>query len=292
MNLSEGSLKSRVPSRSSPVQKLQGHRRRHQTAGVLTLTKMPIGSQAKSRPSAAAPPTASSTAFVANRPKLTNEALVVVPDRSDNEALPSYEESENQENIPKTLLPPSSDHDLEYFDAVASGRPCKTPPYSTRLVLHFYRNTQTHIFPVEERVALGSLLKSPFYVLKASPSLSSADEYNKLTITRWQPSTGVRHHAAISEILPRLKLLAKGTMTISKIFLAENPDEYELWWDSERSTYTIWKNKMPELDVDCEGWVSLDDKPQKGMLVVGFLDTYFGRDQLTIETGQEHLSQR
>ncbi|KIW65817.1 hypothetical protein PV04_08039 [Phialophora macrospora] len=211
--------------------------------------------------------------------EITNQAAVVIPadQRNDSDAPPTYDEATTKEpGIPSKGVAPTSEHDLQYFAAITAGTSPQIRPSSSRLVLHLFRTTQTHIFPIEERLALGANSSGPFYALRASLGSTSVDEYNKLTITRRWPGTDVWQTVVVSDITPRLKLLAQGQMMISRLRLERrqsdnngSADSYELWWDSRTGSYTVWRNKVStELEVCCEGWTSLDDVPRSGHLVV------------------------
>jgi hypothetical protein len=239
---------------------------------------MPIGNASRSKRPVAAPPVRSATQFVAERPKPTNQAAVVIPidQQSENDALPTYDEATTEEpDIPTKQVPPSSESDLQYFAAVASGEVPQSRPSSLRLVLYLFRTTQTHLAPVEERLALGANSNSPFYALRAALGSSSVDEYNRLTLrSRW-PGTDIWQVAVVSDIIPRLKLLAQGQVLISRLQIerkhtAQGPiPNFELWWDSRTASYTVWRAKVcTELEIYCSGWTSLDEVPRKGCLLV------------------------
>ena len=243
---------------------------------------MPIGAQSNSRkpvrPGTSENQIPSTAVYVAERPKQTNIPMVIVPDdaSTEHEQPPGYTESEAQGDIPKTLLPPASESDLEFFHALATGVTPNIIPYSPMLVLNFFRTTQTHLYPVEERIALGASLSTPFYALRASPSSKSVDEYNMLTITRRRAMTGEWHNAATSEIQPRLKLISQGIMTISRIEVqraAGGPKAfYDLKWASESGSYTVWKDNgcglEAEMEIVCDKWKSLDDSADEGLIMV------------------------
>lgn len=243
---------------------------------------MPIGAQSNSRrpvrPGASENQSPSTAVYVAERPKPTNIPIVMVPNDAgaEDEQPPGYTQSEAQADIPKTLLPPASESDLEFFHALATGTTPNIMPYSPMLVLNLFRTTQTHLCPVEERIALGSSLSTPFYALRASPSSKSVDEYNMLTITRRRAMTGEWHDAATSEIQPRLKLISQGIMTISRIELqrvAGAPRAfYDLKWASESGSYTVWRDNgcglEAEMEIVCDKWKSLDDSADEGMITV------------------------
>lgn len=241
---------------------------------------MPIGSQNKSR-SVAPAGVQNASKYVAERPKVNNDMVVVVPDAGFDDVLPDYDEVENDVFMPQRLLPPSSDGDLEYFGDMASGRAVHTPPYSTNLVLHLFRSTQNHIYPIQERLALGASANAPFFAMRSSPSTSSVDEYNKLTLTRRRPAMNFWETAAVSNIQPRLKLMARGNMAISLIQLegstSRSLSRYELWWNDDANCYRLWKRLGVDyefqLEIGLEGWNSLDERPQTGFLVVS--DTIF-----------------
>ena len=241
---------------------------------------MPIGSQVKSRSTAsvsASAGTQSASKYVAKRPTVDNEMVISLPDASFDDVLPDYDQVEDDVLAPKRLLAPSSDSDLEYFQTVASGGIAHTPPYSTNLVLHLFRSTQNHIYPIEERLALGASANSPFFSMRSSPNTSSVDEYNKLTLAWRQPAQNLWKTVAVSNIQPRLKLMAKGKFVISLIQLQgpihKSQHRYELWWDSDTECYRLWKKLGSEyefqLEIGLEGWNSLDERPQTGFLVVG-----------------------
>ncbi|ETI25746.1 hypothetical protein G647_02520 [Cladophialophora carrionii CBS 160.54] len=240
---------------------------------------MPIGTSSRSKKPASAHLASSATQFVAPQPKTTNQAAVVIPaDQSnDSDAPPTYDEATTEEpGIPTKQVAPTSEHDLQYFAAIAAGTSPQIRPSAPRLVLHLFRTTQTHIFPIEERLALGANSSRPFYALRASLGSTSVDEYNKLTITRRWPGTDVWRTVVISDITPRLKLLAQGQVMISRLRIEQRragtngpADSYELWWDSQTGSYTVWRNKVStELEICCEGWTSLDDVPRSGHLLV------------------------
>ena len=239
---------------------------------------MPIGSQVRSRPTASASAgTESASKYVAKRPTVDNEMVIVLPDASFDDVLPDYDAVKDDAFAPKRLLAPSSDTDLEYFQTVASGGIAHTPPYSKNLVLHLFRSTQTHIYPIEERLALGASASSPFFSMRSSPSTSSVDEYNKLTLACRQPAQNLWKTVAVSNIQPRLKLMAQGKIVISLIQLEgsvhQSQHRHELWWNSDTECYRLWKKSGSEyefqLEIGLEGWTSLDERPQTGFLVVG-----------------------
>lgn len=253
---------------------------------LATSVRMPIGNSSRSKKAAPAHLPSSSTQFVAARPKPTNQAAVVVPadQRPENDALPTYDEATTEESdLPNKQVPPTPEQDLHYFAAKASNTPAQITPTSSRLVLHLFRTTQTHIFPVEERLALGTTSTYPFYALRAALGMGSVDEYNKLTLTRRWPGTDVWQPVAVSEVTPRLKLMAQGQMMISRIRLGQHsnvnngPDNsFEVWWDSRAGSYTIWRSKIStELEICCEGWSSLDEVPRTGHLVVSVQFLHF-----------------
>lgn len=238
-------------------------------------SNMPIGAQSKSKkPAIATPPASSATQFVAPRQKSIHQAAVVVPDfNNNNDKPPSYDEANEEAQIPTKLVTPTSEHDLQYFAAVSSGGTPEISASNSKLVLHLFRTTQTHIFPIEERLALGASSSNPFYALRSALGSTSVDEYNKLTLTRRWPRTDVWQTVVVSEIAPRLKLLATGQMLISRLRIegrqARVQDIFELWWDSQTGSYHVWRNKeIPELEICCEGWGSLDEVPRTGALVV------------------------
>jgi hypothetical protein len=233
---------------------------------------MPVG------PGSSENQSSNTAVYVADRPKPKNIPTVLVPTsaNAEDEKLPGYAESEAQAEIPKELLPPTSESDLEYFHALATLNTPHILPYSSMLVLNLFRTTQTHLFPVEERIALGSSLSTPFYALRASPSSKSVDEYNMLAITRRRPLTSEWHDAVTSEIQPGLKLISQGIMLISRLELqraaGRSKEFYDLTWASERGSYTVWKNNgcgvEAELEVFCDKWKSFDDSSQEGLITV------------------------
>lgn len=240
---------------------------------------MPIGNSSRSKKAVPAHLPNSSTQFIAARPKPTNQAAVVVPadQRPESDALPTYDEATIEEpELPNKQVPPTPEQDLHYFAAKASNTPTQITPNSSRLVLHLLRTTQTHLFPVEERLALGANSNYPFYALRAALGTGSVDEYNKLTLTRRWPGTDVWQIVAVSEVTPRLKLLAQGQMMISRIRPGQHSNvnnglanSFEVWWDSRIGSYTVWRSKMAtEFEICCEGWSSLDEVPRTGHLVV------------------------
>lgn len=210
---------------------------------------MPIGAQSQSRKPVGSASSENGTstmvAYVVDRSTLKNILIVVVPNSasSQDEEPPAYAEAEIQEEIPKEWLPPTSEADLEYFNALATLNRPHILPHSSRLMLNFFRTTQTHLFPIEERIALCASLMTSFYALRASPSSKSVDEYNMLTIARRRTLTGEWHDAVRSEIQPRLKLLSRGVMLISQIELhravGRSREFYDLNWDSNRGSYTV-----------------------------------------------------
>jgi hypothetical protein len=232
---------------------------------------MPIGKSTKSSRPKGPLISESSTGFIASRPP-ADAPVVVIPSASDDEsALPSYTESESSSGIPCTLIQPSSEHDLEYFGAIASGKPASVPPYSTTLTLNFYRNTRTHISPVAEAITLGSSSKSHFFGLQAVISPEAPDEYNRLLILRRQPQLGMLQKVARAEIYPRLKLTAPGTMPICQFFLGDNANTFQLIWDGDQAMYIVYSGSEYILDVELVEWTSLDEQPMKGKLLVSGL---------------------
>jgi hypothetical protein len=138
--------------------------------------------------------------------------------------------------------------------------------------MNFFRTTQKHLFPLDERLALGSSLQQPFYSLQSAPSVTSMDEFNKLTISRRNPSLARWTDVCVSEIQPRLKLLAGGVMIISRMRITRRPDlvgeAYTLTWEKAMDTYTVWRDANTGatalIDITLDGWESLDDVPGDG----------------------------
>lgn len=97
-----------------------------------------------------------------------------------------------------------------------------------------------------------------------------------LTIARRRTLTGEWHDAIRSEVQPRLKLLSQGVMLISQIELhrAVGPSRefYDLNWDGNRGSYTVWKCNACEGEVEMEvisdNWMLLDDSSRPGLIMV------------------------
>ncbi len=230
---------------------------------------MPIGKQSKSQSSNT--PQHSGTSYVAQQPKPKDPPIVVFPTL----APPSYEKSEADEFAPNILLKPTQDVDLDYFYAIAAGEIPQRLPSSSSLVMNLFRTTQTHLFPIAERIALGSTLNAPYYSLQSGPSSKSVDEFNLLTITRRSPARARWTTACISEIEPRIDLLASGLMIISRITIDRGSslsELYDLTWEASRGRYTVWRNigsaVEPKIEIVCEGWETLDNSHRGGIIRV------------------------
>jgi hypothetical protein len=214
--------------------------------------------------------------FVAPQSKKPDPVLVFPVPAAEAALPPSYDNSEINELKPNVLLKPTHDHDLDYFHAVTAGDTPPHPPSSNILVMNLFRTTQRHLFPLDERLALGSSTTQPFYSLQSGPSLTSVDEFNKLTISRRNPARAIWSNVCISEIRPRLKLLAGGVMIISDITVTKKigvvGEKYTLTWEKAKDTYTIWADStsgtIPFIDIALESWESLDDVPGDGGGVV------------------------
>jgi len=117
-------------------------------------------------------------------------------------------------------LPASSTRDLNYFfnlagslyretvgnerHASSNAAPDAPPSYnddfqdssvdfSAVLVIWFFRQTMTHIFPIAERFHMGPADRQPLYSLTAQPSVRYAQEFNELAIKRRDPINGVSY---------------------------------------------------------------------------------------------------
>jgi hypothetical protein len=199
--------------------------------------------------------------------------------QAEEDLPPSYDTSEADAFKPKLLLKPTLDPDLDYFHAIAAGTIPQSQPSSLGLVMNLFRTTQTHLSPIDERIALGSSLNAPFYALRSAPSSKSIDEYNFLTISRRNPALASWTDTSTSEIQPRLNLHAPGVMIISRIKTKRSADapeiSHDLTWDFGKGSYTVWKNTgsevKPEIDIFCENWNSLDDYSGEGIIRVSSL---------------------
>lgn len=253
---------------------------------------MGIGAQSKSQRIQSSQPPQNQTYYVAKQPKPTNVPAVVLPisaaaaeaaAQAEEDLPPSYDTSEADTFKPKLLLTPTLEPDLHYFHAVVAGAIPQGQPSSLGLVMNLFRTTQTHLSPIDERIALGSSLNAPFYALRSAPSSKSIDEYNLLTISRRNPALASWTDASTSEIQPRLNLHAQGVMIISRIKTKRSADAPEMWhdltWDFGKGSYTVWKNTgsevKPEIDIFCEGWNSLDDYSGEGIIRVSSLSHAF-----------------
>jgi hypothetical protein len=192
-----------------------------------------------------------------------------IPSDQGDALPPSYNEEE--EYKPNVLLKPSDDNDLNYFHAIATGEPWMRPPSSNILVMNVFRTTQCHVYPIDERIAMGSSLAQPYYALKSAPSTTSVDEFNKLTISRRHPDRARWTDAVISEISPRLNLLANGVMIIARINVLKPGNliqKHDLTWEKARDSYTVWGNTgsgmKPVVEVRPDGWESLEDPTGDG----------------------------
>jgi hypothetical protein len=230
---------------------------------------MGVGAPRKAPKDTIAQSSTSATSFVAP-PVNKVEPILVFPVSAAEAALPpSYDNSEINELKPHVLLKPTHDHDLEYFHAVAAGDLPPHPPSSNILVMDLFRRTQKHLFPLDERIALGSSIDQPFYSLLSGPSSTSIDEFNKLTISRRDPAHARWSNVCISEIRPRLRLLAAGVMIISEIVVTKKAgtvgDKYTLTWEKAKDMYTVWADStygtLPFIDITMDNWESLDDIP-------------------------------
>jgi hypothetical protein len=242
---------------------------------------MGIGPQSKSQRSQSSQLPQNQTYYVAKQPKPKNVPVVLPVSAADAEEdlPPSYDTSEADAFKPKLLLKPTLDLDLQYFHAAASGTIPQSQPSSIGLVMNLFRTTQTHLSPIDERMALGSSLNAPFYAIRSAPSSKSVDEFNLLTIARRNPALASWTNASTSEIQPRLNLHAQGVMIISRIKTKRSADSpemsHDLTWDASKGSYTVWRNTgsevKPEIDIFCEGWNSLDDYPGEGIIRVSSL---------------------
>ncbi|KAH6673547.1 hypothetical protein B0J14DRAFT_666990 [Halenospora varia] len=231
---------------------------------------MGIGAQRRGPQQPSASQSSGSTASYSAPPPPRNDPVLVFPVAGANGSLPpSYSASEGLALMPNVLLNPTHDHDLNYFHTVIAGDTPTYPPTSYILVMNVFRTTQKHLFPLDERIALGSNLNQPFYSLQSSPSVTSVDEFNKLMISRRDPARAFWSQACVSEIKPRLKLLAAGVMVISDLTITRKPgamsERYQMTWEKARDTYTVWVNTvqgtMPFIDITLDKWESLDDVP-------------------------------
>jgi hypothetical protein len=238
---------------------------------------MGVGAQKKASfksPVSSGPPPSSSATAAYSAPVERKFEPVIVPPVSAQEASlpPSYEASEISEIKPNVLLHPTTENDLDYFHAVAAEEPIPRQPSSPILVMNLFRTTQKHLLPLDERIVLGSSTRQPFYSMLSRPTLTSVDEYNNLTISRRSPVRAFWSTVCISEIRPRLRLLAQGVMVISDITVTRRPgmmaDKFSMTWEKARDTYIVWVNTnsgtIPFLDVSLDDWQSLDDVPGDG----------------------------
>lgn len=176
----------------------------------------------------------------------------------------------------------SSDRDLSYFYALASGESLSeqwSSPTST-LVLHLFRNTASHLFPVAERLLLGPAAGTPYYAARTTPSTLNAFEYNTLIVSRRHPLRLVSHDVCIGSINPRLDFFAPGIQEIGKLTqLAHGPkareDEEYVLSRSEATggpldhCWCLWHERsLIAQFYEEQGFTGLDADPGKGIIRV------------------------
>ncbi|KAH0564732.1 hypothetical protein GP486_001879 [Trichoglossum hirsutum] len=194
---------------------------------------------------------------------------------------PEYKENsvrpEPQSKDPAGYVSPTTDRDLEYFQAIAVGDKAPDNQAPPTLVLNLFRATQTQVLPIAERITLGAAAGAPYYALHATPSSTSATEFNTLLITRRHPIRATYSDACAVEILPKLDLLVQGVKTIARIVRErENKrEEYYLTWGGFGDCYSLWRRIKADgnngdegtlAHLFCERWDAHDDHRFQGII--------------------------
>lgn len=182
----------------------------------------------------------------------------------------------------------SSDRDLSYFHALANGEyspRSHTDPPAT-LALHLFRGTDTHLFPIAERLTLGPATGAPYYAARATPSTLSASEYNTLIVSRRHALRLVSEDLCVAEIRPRLNLFAQGVHDIGKISCRQ--EEYVVTWSNGTmgpldGCWCLWqRGRAVAQFYEERGFNGLDEDPAKGIIWVSTLRAISRQVSLTI----------
>lgn len=180
---------------------------------------------------------------------------------------------------PDGMIPPTTNHDLNYFFQVADGD-LLADEFSTTptIVLNLFRATDIGRKPVAERIILGQDKGAPYYALHAAPSLTSSDEFNTLQITRRQPLSGNHVSSSVVDILPKLDLGAKGTMMIARI--KHSTKSWNIMWNGPsaecptmlKCSVSVWTEGPSSENILVfkfeNDWRSMDDGPMLGGIAV------------------------
>ncbi|KAF2194369.1 hypothetical protein K469DRAFT_196669 [Zopfia rhizophila CBS 207.26] len=174
----------------------------------------------------------------------------------------------------------SSDRDLNYFHAFASGEYVVGEPFvpQATLALHLFSGTDTHTFPIAERLTLGPATGAPYYAVRATPNTLSALEYNTLIVSRRHPLRLVSEDVCVADIQPRLNLFAQGIHKIGKILRvarsakSRNDEEYVVTWSNGTmgpldGSWCLWQGARAVAHFYEErGFRGLDEDPGKDII--------------------------
>ncbi|KAJ9138075.1 hypothetical protein NKR23_g8698 [Pleurostoma richardsiae] len=174
----------------------------------------------------------------------------------------------------------TADRDLNYFYTLASGAylPGELLIPGATLALHLFRGTDTHLFPVAERLNLGTAAGAPYYTARAMPDATIAHEYNTLVVSRRHPLRFVAEDVCVAEIRPRLDLFSPGICQIGTLARRvgggpgePSEEQYTMSWLNTskgplRDCWCLWKGTEAVVQFYADGFRGLDQDPGRGFI--------------------------